>query len=82
MRENRPRHRMQMSTFPSIRGRTVTDVKEPIIECRILDISAVGACLELVTSGALPGRFELISAGSKKKCPVVWRRGYRVGVSF
>jgi hypothetical protein len=79
MRENRRHHRVRM---PPTVGRIATDAKAPTLECRIIDISASGACLEVSTPSAVPQRFDLHHAGSRKKCNVVWKRGYRLGVSF
>ena len=60
----------------------ILDPKSPVIGCNVVDYSAGGACLEVTTGKPLPGRFELLYAGSKKKCRLVWARGVRVGVSF
>ena len=82
MRENRRHHRVRMLVSPSALGRISGNAKVPTLECRIIDISASGACLEVSTPSAVPQRFELHHAGSRKKCNVIWKRGYRVGVSF
>jgi len=54
----------------------------PAIACRLVDYSRGGACLEVSASVTLPGRFELLHGGVKKKSRVVWRRGIRIGVAF
>src|ERR1700712_5365051 len=56
--------------------------REPVIECAIVDYSAGGACLEVSGPIVLPSRFELLWAGTKKKCRVVWKAGRRAGVAF
>jgi hypothetical protein len=63
-------------------GRIAVDSKSPTIECRVLDLSASGACLEVSGQATIPKRFDLFSGGMKKKCNVVWRNGRRFGVSF
>ena len=60
----------------------ILDPKSPVIGCNVVDYSAGGACLEVTHGKPLPSRFELLYAGSKKKCRVVWAKGVRVGVSF
>ncbi len=54
----------------------------PPAECRVVDLSAGGACLELSGAASLPRNFELVVGAVRKKCKVVWRAGWRVGVSF
>ena len=53
-----------------------------MIDCRLVDYSPGGACLEIFPVVALPERFELLHGAVKKKCRVAWRRGIRVGVAF
>ena len=56
--------------------------KEPVIDCRVVDYSAGGACLEICGEIKLPNRFELLFGGTKKRCRVVWSAGRRLGVAF
>ncbi|QIG91684.1 MULTISPECIES: PilZ domain-containing protein [Bradyrhizobium] len=56
--------------------------KAPLIECRLVDYSAGGACLEFQKPIQLPERFEMFHGNTKKRCRRVWSRGVRVGVSF
>ena len=56
--------------------------KAPVIECRIVDYSPGGACLEIGGQVALPGRFELLFGSTRKRCRVVWSAGRRLGVAF
>jgi len=82
MNDKRRHVRVKMPAFSSKLGRIVVDPKVPSIECTIVDISASGACLELGGAASLPKRFEFHSGGTRKKCNIVWRRGWRIGVSF
>jgi PilZ domain len=52
--------------------------------CTVRDISTTGAALEFSEVIRLPDKFTLIMPDDRLKlpCNVVWRRGYRVGVSF
>jgi hypothetical protein len=54
----------------------------PPAECKVVDLSAGGACLEVSGAGSLPKNFELVVGAVRKKCKVVWRAGWRLGVSF
>lgn len=56
--------------------------KLPVVDCRVVDYSAGGACLEICGQIKLPNRFELLFGGTKKRCRVVWSRGLRLGVAF
>ncbi len=58
------------------------DLKSPTVACRIIDVSAGGACLEVHGSDAIPPRFMLNHSGVKKACHIVWQKGRRVGVAF
>jgi PilZ domain len=53
--------------------------------CTIRDLSVTGAALELSElSAAIPEAFTLVVPEDKLKLPccVVWRNGYRMGVTF
>jgi hypothetical protein len=60
----------------------ICDPKQPTIDCTIIDYAPGGACLEVSGPIVLPNRFELLWAGTKKKCRVVWSKGRRTGVAF
>lgn len=52
--------------------------------CRIRDISTTGAALELPDLSKIPDMFMLHvpEDGLRLECRVVWRRDFRVGVTF
>ncbi|MBR0935419.1 PilZ domain-containing protein [Bradyrhizobium jicamae] len=56
--------------------------KAPMLECRLVDYSAGGACIELPKLIKLPERFEMLHGNIRKRCRRVWARGVRVGVTF
>jgi hypothetical protein len=56
--------------------------KDPVVDCRVVDYSPGGACLEVWGKTKLPIRFELLFGGTKKRCRVVWIAGRRLGVAF
>ncbi len=52
--------------------------------CRIRDLSTTGAALELPDLSKIPDTFTLSvpEDGLRLDCRVVWRRDFRVGVTF
>ncbi|WP_407174776.1 PilZ domain-containing protein [Bradyrhizobium sp. STM 3562] len=56
--------------------------KAPVLDCTLIDYSAGGACLQLLTYADLPQRFEVLYGTTKKRCRLVWKRGLRIGVAF
>jgi hypothetical protein len=64
-------------------AKLIVGPKAPVIDCRVVDYSAGGACLEIWGQPPqLPNRFELLFGGTKKRCRVVWTKGRRLGVTF
>ena len=64
------------------KAQIIVAAKAPVIDCRLIDYSPGGACLEIFPMVAVPERFELLHGSVKKKCRIVWRRGIRIGVAF
>ena len=54
------------------------------IRCVIRDLSITGAAIEVEDSAGIPERFVLFVAKDKLElsCCIVWRRAYRIGVTF
>ena len=63
-------------------AKLIVGPKAPVIDCKVVDYSAGGACLEICGQTKLPDRFELLFGGTKKRCRVVWSAGRRLGVVF
>jgi hypothetical protein len=63
-------------------AKLIVDPKAPVMDCRVVDYSPGGACLEISGQTKLPNRFELLFGGTKKRCRVVWSAGRRLGVVF
>ena len=52
-------------------------------ECRVRDLSDIGACLVVASPIGIPDTFDLVFAdGVMKSCKVEWRKADRIGVSF
>jgi len=54
------------------------------IDCRVRNMSPVGACLEVSSQVGIPNDFVLVVGYDKFKqaCHVVWRSDTRLGVEF
>ena len=61
----------------------VIDPKSSALDCIVRNLSPCGALL-LVTSLAVPDRFDLVLSASRARhaCRVAWRGSDRVGVEF
>jgi hypothetical protein len=63
-------------------AKLIVGPKAPVIDCRIVDYSPGGACLEIRAQAELPGRFILLFGVTRKHCRVVWSAGRLLGVAF
>jgi hypothetical protein len=63
-------------------AKLIVDPKAPVIDCRVVDYSPGGACLEISGQTKLPNRFDLLFGGTRKRCRIVWSAGRRLGVAF
>jgi hypothetical protein len=54
------------------------------IDCRVRNLSNIGACLEVASQIGIPDEFILVveSEHLKQHCHVVWRMDARLGVAF
>jgi PilZ domain len=71
-----PRYRVMKAGTIEFRGQT--------IDCMIRDLSITGAALEVPHQRAAPDKFVLVMPddGLRLPCHVVWRKDYRIGVTF
>jgi hypothetical protein len=63
-------------------AKIIIDPKAPLVDCRIVDYSASGACIEISGETKLPNRFELVFGRTRKRCRIVWTKGRRMGLVF
>jgi hypothetical protein len=56
--------------------------KDPAVDCRVIGYSPRGACIEMREQAKLPGGFELLFGGTRKRCRLGWSTGCRMGVAF
>jgi hypothetical protein len=78
-RENKRKHpRHNISDV----GKIMISRPFSVIDCVVRDLSEGGACLEVSGKTGLPDSFELVFAGRRLRCQVVWQSGRRMGVTF
>jgi hypothetical protein len=82
MADNRRNARVKPEGLGARTGKILIPGSNAPIECRVVDISAGGACLELTSLIALPKRFEFLHCGVRKVCTLVWARNYRLGIQY
>ena len=63
-------------------GRLLLGPNTQPIDCKIVDLSAGGAQLELQRVYDLPQRFDFLHGGTKRHCTLAWSRGFRIGISY
>jgi hypothetical protein len=76
-RRRAPRHRTLKGGLIALNGAGT-------IDCRVRNLSAVGACLEVAGQVGIPDQFTLLVEhdGFKQQCRAVWRTPNRLGVEF
>ncbi|TNC13492.1 PilZ domain-containing protein [Methylobacterium terricola] len=70
--------------LPGSRGEIIVSPPSPALDCRVLNLSAVGATLLVPAGTRVPDAITLAIAGEfvMRRGRVVWRRPGRVGVAF
>lgn len=63
-------------------AKIIVGADDKIFDCRVVDLSAGGACLELPQLIDLPKQFEFIHGRTRTLCRLAWVRGYRIGIMF
>ena len=72
-----PRHR-------TLKAGMIAFNRAATIECRVRNLSPVGACLDVTSQIGIPEEFTLVVEHEqlRKKCRVIWRNPTRLGVEF
>ena len=72
-----PRHR-------TLKAGSITFNRASGIDCRVRNMSAAGACLEVASQVGIPDDFVLVVEVDhiKQPCHVIWRKPTRMGVAF
>jgi len=63
-------------------GRIITSDKAPTIQCTVRNATDTGAALQVSTSFGIPGSFDVIIEGARRRCRSLWRTDTIIGVSF
>jgi hypothetical protein len=63
-------------------GVIIFSERAPRIQCKVTDISEIGAGLEISKTVDIPQEFDLVVEGIRRRCRFVWRSGTRIGVAF
>jgi hypothetical protein len=80
--ENRRYARIKPVGLISKTGKLILDPKAPAIDCKVVNISAGGASLELAEPVKFPRRFIFLHGGTRKHCSLVWQKDLRFGICF
>src|ERR1044071_9712094 len=72
-----PRHR-------TLKAGLIAFNRAGTIECRVRNLSPIGACLDVASQIGIPDEFTLLVEHEqlKKKCRVIWRNPTRLSVEF
>jgi hypothetical protein len=72
-----PRHR-------TLKAGLIAFNRAATIDCRVRNLSPVGACLDVASQIGIPDEFTLLVEHEqlRKKCRVIWRNPTRLGVEF
>jgi len=76
-RRKLPRHR-------TLKAGSISFNRAAGIDCRVRNLSSIGACLEVASQTGIPDDFTLVigSEHLKQPCHVIWRTATRMGVEF
>ncbi len=74
--ERRRLARLAVSRF------AIFEASEDIAPCRVRDLSAAGAGINLTKRAKIPERFRIVIDGSRLLCRLVWREKTFIGVEF
>ena len=68
----------------TLKAGTITFNRDCGLDCRVRNLSPVGACLEVASQIGIPDEFVLVVEIDhvKAPCRVIWRTATRLGVEF
>jgi hypothetical protein len=78
MNEKRGAHRRRLLKA----GCIITSDKAPKIQCTVRNATDTGAALQVSTSFGIPGSFDVIIDGARRRCQSLWRTDTKIGVAF
>ncbi len=79
-----PVERRKITRHRALKAGSITFNQDSSIDCRVRNLSLVGACLEVASQLGIPNDFVLVIDVDhlKQTCHVIWRTATRMGVTF
>ena len=76
--------RRQVPRHLTLKAGSITFNRDGGVDCRVRNLSPVGACLEVASQLGIPDKFVLVVEIDhvKASCHVIWRTATRLGVAF
>jgi len=76
--------RRKVQRHRTLKAGSITFNRNAGVDCRVRNLSPVGACLEVTSQIGIPDDFLLVveSDHVKMPCHVIWRTATRLGVEF
>ena len=77
-------HKRKIQRHRTLKAGSISFNRAGGVDCRVRNLSTVGACLEVASQIGIPDEFVLVVAADhvKAPCHVVWRTATRLGVEF
>jgi len=68
----------------ALKAGTISFNRDAAIDCRVRNLSNIGACLEVASHVGIPDNFMLLVSydNLRQSCHVIWRSDTRMGVEF
>jgi hypothetical protein len=68
----------------TLKAGSITLNHDGSVDCRVRNLSPIGACLEVASQMGIPDEFVLVVETDRVKAPchVIWRTATRLGVAF
>ena len=76
--------RRKIQRHRTLKAGTINFNRAAGVDCRVRNLSEVGACLEVASQVGIPDAFVLVVEHDHMKtpCHVIWRTATRLGVAF
>lgn len=76
--------RRKIQRHRTLKAGSITLNRDVGFDCRVRNLSPVGACLEVASQVGIPDKFVLVVEIDhvKAPCHVIWRTATRLGVKF
>jgi hypothetical protein len=76
--------RRKVQRHRTLKAGSITFNRNSGVDCRVRNLSPVGACLEVASQLGIPNDFVLVVEAdhARMPCQVIWRTATRLGVAF